>query len=165
LVAIHRAGRTPFWGYTLAPAPVRIALRPDVNVQLAVGYYREGLNAGGPFYAFLALWNALDAAFSVTDRDTAERLERDEFIRDFARSAQEAWDHCRYPFPDDLAIALEQDSRNAIAHVLRRPGRRVIDPDSARDRDRLRMESDVLKWMVHDAVERKYPGAVEVEHD
>jgi hypothetical protein len=79
--------------------------------------------------------------------------------------ALEAWDVRYYPFLDDLANALEQDSRHAIAHVLRRSTtHRHVDPDSAVDRDRLRMEADVLKWMAHDAVEHQYPDAVELEY-
>jgi methylamine utilization protein MauJ len=89
--ANFRAPRTPFWGYTLWPAPARIALRSDANVQLAVAYYREGLNATSPFYRFLALWNALEAAFAVTDRNTPEHRERNKFIREFESKAHMAW--------------------------------------------------------------------------
>lgn len=158
--AEKRAPRTRRWGFTLTEPPTRITLRHDRNVQLAVGYFREGLNAGSPFYGFLAFWNALDATFGI-ERDASRR---EAFITSLAPRARALWDDAIVRFPPDLAAALQDDSRNAIAHVLRDVGKRSIDPDAAPDRARLRMEADVLKWMAHAAVEQEYPDGVEAHH-
>jgi Methylamine utilization protein MauJ len=164
--AMNRGPRSTLWGWTLAPPPARIVMLPEQNVQLAVAYYREGLNSGSPFYGFLAFWNALDATFAVPGRGAkrrgSPRAARDAFIREFAPNARKLWP-TGLPFPSDLADALERDSRNAIAHVIRGANERSVDPDVAEDRTRLRVEMDVLKWMAHEAVERQYPGAVRVE--
>jgi hypothetical protein len=90
------------------------------------------------------------------------RSARDTFIREFVPNARKLWP-TGLPFPNDLAEALEHDSRHAITHVIRTAGERSVDPDLADDRERLRAEADVLKWMAHEAVERQYRGAVRVE--
>jgi hypothetical protein len=137
--AVNRAPRTTRWGWTLARSPTTITLRTEANVQLAIAYYREELNAGSPFFGFLAFWNSLEATFSVPERGRKGRgaaiTARNDFIRAFALNARKAW-RPDIPFPTDLADALEGDSRHAIAHVLRRPGERTIDPDVSADRAR-----------------------------
>jgi hypothetical protein len=164
--AKNRGPRSNLWGFMLAPPPARLVISPERKVELAVAYYREGLNSGSSFYGFLAHWNALNATFGVPGRGGTRRgsarAVRDWFIRAFASNAQKVWPE-DLPFPDDLADALERGSRDALSHVLRGPGERSIDPDIAEDRARLRVETDVLKWMAHEAVEHRYPAAVRVE--
>src|SRR5258708_4547364 len=115
----------------LTGAPDALVVRPEANLRVALAYFREGMNAGSPFYRFLSFWTSLDATFGIT-RDSTRR---DAFLRSFAPDARKIWDK-RFPFPDDLAVALRDDSRHAIAHVLRDRGRRHVDPDSGTDRAR-----------------------------
>jgi hypothetical protein len=153
--AIHRAPRTHV-GWMLTEPPDAIVVRPETNVRVALAYFREGLNAGSPFYRFLAFWNSIDATFGVT-RDATRR---DAFIRSFAPRVRSRWDGRRFPFPSDLAVALRDDSRHAIAHVLRDPGGQQVDPDSGTDRDRLTTEADALKWIAEEALRSEYPDPV-----
>lgn len=155
--AIARARRTHA-GLLAAKPPDAIVLRPETNLRLAVGYYREGMNAGSPFYRFLAFWNCLDAAFNVETDSTP----RDDFIRREAPRLAWRWDNSRHPFPADPASDLERDSRHAVAHVLRPPGRRTIDPDLAEDRVRLDLEANLLKWLVRRAIEQEFPNPVSI---
>jgi hypothetical protein len=145
-------------GLLAVEPPEAIALRPEANLRLAVGYYREGLNAGSPFYRFLAFWNCLDATFSVETDSTP----RDDFIRREAPRLAWRWDNARYPFPANPAADLARDSRHAVAHVLRPAGRRTIDPDLADDRARLDLEASLLKWLARSAIEQEYPHPVSV---
>jgi hypothetical protein len=138
--------------------PDGIVVCADPNARLALACYREALNAGSPFYRFLAFWNCLDAAFNV-DRDARAR---NSFIDANApRFEQRAWD-VRYPFPQDPAKDLEQESRHAIAHVLRQPGHRMLHPDSAADREQLHAESRLLQWLARGAIDYMFPAAVNV---
>jgi len=151
--AILRARRTHS-GWMMKPYEA-MALRPESLLRLAIAYYREGLGAGSPFYRFLAFWNCLDAVFDVE----SDSSERDAFLSEAAPRFKAQWDE-RYPFPANPARTFAQDSRHAIAHVLRKPGRRTIDPDSAEDRVRLDREANLLRWLARDAIEQKYPHPV-----
>jgi len=152
--AIWRERRThAVW--TISEPYSEISLRPEKNVRLAIAYFREGLNADSPFYRFLAFWNSLDVVFDAESDSPA----RDSFLNSAAPRFAAAWnDH--YLFPKNLAKALRDDSRHAIAHVLRRRGKTTIDPDEAYDRMRLDMESTLLHTLAGAAIREKYPYAV-----
>jgi hypothetical protein len=152
--ATLRAPRTHA-GWMMTEPYEAMALRPEPLLRLAVAYYREGLSAGSPFYRFLAFWNCLDAVLEVEHDASA----RDTFLDETAPRFKAQWDE-RYPFPKNPAKAFKDDSRHAIAHVLRRKGRRRIDPDLADDRVRLDREANLLRWLVREAIEQKYPHPV-----
>ncbi len=155
--AITRARRTYSGLYRVA-APRAIELRPERNVRLAVSYYREALNAGTPFYRFLAFWNSLEAALTVNQETTL----RDAFINREAQHFVGRWNSARHSFPTDPATTLVRDSRNAIAHVLRGDQRCEVDPDKADDRERLDHEARLLEFPARRAIEQRYPGAIMV---
>src|SRR5207247_2321755 len=69
------------FGWRLSEPPDEVVVRPELNVRLALAYYREGLNSGSPFYRFLSFWNCLDATFGVVDRRTRKEARRSAFIR------------------------------------------------------------------------------------
>jgi hypothetical protein len=131
-------------------APLAIEVDADRRLRVALAYYREGLNAGSPFYKVLAFWNVLASAFEVeyetprqSSTPTAEAQRRDDFIRH--RAPQFAWRGRRAPhMSGDLAVYLRDEARNAIAHVLRK-GRREIDPDDPSERVRLSDDA----WLLH----------------
>ena len=49
-------------------APTAIDVSADGRLRLVLGLFREGRAANSPFYGFLALYNALDAAFDNNER-------------------------------------------------------------------------------------------------
>jgi hypothetical protein len=139
--------------------PDEIKLGADPNLRLAVAHYREGLNAGSPFYRFLAFWNCLDATFGVVNNPSP----RDTFLRNVARRWTWAWPNSR-PFPIDPARDLERESRHALAHVLRPSGRRTVNPDHGSDRARLDEESRWLQVIARAAIEQEYQDPVTTSH-
>jgi hypothetical protein len=102
------------FGGMISDPPGEIEVVDDHHLRLALGLYREGLNADSPFYSFLAFSNALEAAFQ------GNRGATDKFVN--ATSPQRRWRWPEeIPFPDDPAATLRESSRNAIAHVIRKP--------------------------------------------
>lgn len=119
------------YGGHFVTAPARVRLDPDRTLRVALGLYREGLAAGSPFYRFLAFWNVLDARFE------GSKSAVDDFLRATATR--------RNALPNasgvDVAEYLRDDSRNAIAHIVRHsPDARSIDPDMPSDRERLELD-------------------------
>jgi hypothetical protein len=152
--AVLRASRTLSISVMTDPYEA-MGLRSEPLLRLAVAHYREGLNAGSPFYRFLAFWNCLEAVFEG-DRNAGLR---DSFLNSEAPRFAAQWDP-RYPFPQHPAEVFREDSRHAIAHVVRGKGKRTIDPDLAEDRVRLDREATLLRWLAHAAIEQKYPQPV-----
>jgi len=147
---IARAPRTP--GLTMIESPKAVSLRRDsVRLLKALAWYREGQNAGSPFYRFLAFWNCLDAVFE-------EEAERDRFVESIFPTLASAWGD--FPLPASPAKDFREASRNAIAHVIRPSGRPVIDPDADIDRQRLQSESRFLNKLVRAAIEQEFDRPV-----
>ena len=150
-----RAPRTHV-GWMMSEPFEAMAVEREPKLLLALGYFREGQNAGSPFYRFLAYWNCLDAVFAVTRNNFAAR---DRFLDSEVPRFRARWDD-RFGFPVQPARYFRDESRNAIAHVLRDPGSREIDPDSGEDRRRLEHESQFLQWLALEAINREYPRAI-----
>jgi hypothetical protein len=137
-------------GFLLHVAPTRMVVSPDPSLRLALAVYREGLNAGSPFYGFLAFWNVLEATFN------GNGTRRNSFLRAEAPSSR--W---VVPFTGDVAHYLREASRNAIAHIIRRdPGDTSIDPDLPHDRERLDLESRWLRDLARKAISTRWPEPV-----
>lgn len=134
-------------------APVRVHLEDDPQLRVAVGVYREALSAGSPFYRFLAFWNVLDAVFN------GDEAARDAFLRARATGI--------HAVPNaagaDVAKYLLQDSRHAIAHVVRDGSRATIDPDAPADRERLELDAYCLHDLARIAVLERWPEGVILE--
>lgn len=125
-------------------APTAIDVSADERLRLVLGLFREGRAANSPFYGFLALYNALDAAFDNNER------QRNAFIdHEVVESAP-------------TADFLQDELRNAVAHAVRRPGKAVLDPDDFRDRSRLGRSSEVVAALVRKRVGGRWPGGVTV---
>lgn len=132
-----------------------ISLRRDSEALLkALAWHREGQNAGSPFYRFLAYWNSLEATFGDAKR-------RDAFVDTETPQLSTAWGES-YPLPKAPAEAFREASRNAIAHVVRLPGKPVIDPDADTDRQRLETESRFLNWLVRAAIQQEFGEPVSI---
>jgi hypothetical protein len=133
-------------------APSELIVAGDNRLRLTLALAREGVSSDSPFYRFLAIYNALDAAF-----DNDEAL-RDQFI--LHGLANE-----RLPAtasPPDWAAYLRDSNRNAIAHAVRVLGKPTLDPDEPTDRDRLAADNRLLIRLVHDRVNQRWPGGVKV---
>src|SRR5262249_16001205 len=66
------------YGIRLERSPRQVSVPANPRLRLALGLYREGLNAASPFYRFLAFWNTIDAAFDGNEHA------RDAFLRQSA---------------------------------------------------------------------------------
>jgi hypothetical protein len=135
-------------------APVRVHVEDDPQLRVALGLYREAMSAGSPFYRFLAFWNVLDAVFN------GDEAARDAFIGARATGI--------HAVPNaagtDVAKYLRQDSRHAIAHVVRdRPQDTTIDPDAPADRERLELDAYCLHDLARIAVLERWPEGVILE--
>jgi hypothetical protein len=153
-----RGPKVPGWA---RKEPVdSISLRRDSEGLLkALGWYREGKNAGSPYYRFLAHWNALEAVcYGPTSRSA-----RAELIDRMTPALAEAW--TAYPLPESPSEHFDEASRNAIAHVFRGEGgaRPLIDPDADADRQRLDWESRFVEVLVPHAIREVFGEPVSVE--
>lgn len=155
----------PYAATFVSDAPAGIEVANDGRLRVALGYYREGLNAGSPFYSFLAFWNVLEAVFDVEHqtvgrKTTPEAEQRDIFIRRTAPRV--AWaSPSEQQVQGDLAAYFRDEARNALAHVIR-PGRREIDPDNPSERVRLRDDSAWLRRIARAAIEERWSEGVQV---
>jgi hypothetical protein len=150
--AFQRDDNASVW---MEVAPVRVNVEDDERLRVALAVYREGLNATSPFLGFLAFWNALDASFN------GDEASRDAFLRDEANyTAQKP----QFVGSQEIANYLREDTRNAIAHVIRtKPTMTHIDPDSPLDRGRLQFDSALVRELARRAILARWPGAVTVE--
>lgn len=167
----HWAGsRAPqaFAGVRRETAPAAIEVNADPRLRVALAYYREGLNAGSPFYRFLALWNVLTAVFDVEHEtvpgsrppaSTPEAQQRDAFIRHVASTAPPGRRAARVT--GDVAGYFRDEARNAIAHVRRSRGRE-LNPDEPAERVRLSDDSTWLRLISRAAIVDAWPDAVRV---
>lgn len=138
------------FGTMLVAAPRSVAVLDDPKLRLALAVYREGLNAGSPFYRFLAFWNVIDAVHGPDDADV------DLFLG--LEGGASYWRPDS--FSGNAAAHLRQESRNAIAHVVRPAGRTVIDPDLPQDRERLDAEGRWIQYLAHRAIKSAWTQPV-----
>jgi hypothetical protein len=144
-------------------APAALSVVDHASLGLTLAFYREGKNAGSPFYKCLAFRHALDAAHdveleSVSRVPTPEAIARDAFI-DALAPIVAGWFSLSTPargWPHYLRFEV----RNALAHVARRRGRTSINPDDPPDRVRLRADADMLEGLARIAVDHRWPTAV-----
>ena len=141
------------FGYRVVAAPKAVHVEKDARLRVALGVYREAMSAGSPFYRFLAFWNVLDAVF---DGDEAAR---DGFLRSKATGV--------HAVPNaagtDVAHYLREDSRNAVAHIVRGRRRTTVDPDLPADRERLDTDAYRLRDLSRLAVLERWPDGLILE--
>jgi hypothetical protein len=125
--------------------------RSDPRLRAALAVYREDLSAASPFYRFLAFWNVLETSFPN------DEAKRDSFIRRVAPSSS----YLSFPTLGDLAQHFRENSRNAIAHIVRSdPTDTSLDPDMPEDRERLDLEARWLQDVARKAVLQVWPDPV-----
>jgi hypothetical protein len=130
-------------GAYLAPAPREIVVEDDAQLRLALAVNREALNASSPFYAFLAYWNVLEVVFD------ADGAKRNNFLR---QEVANTYQRPTFVAGQDIATYLRDESRHAIAHVIRTsPTDTAIDPDLPLDRGRLEKDRSLMREFAHKA--------------
>jgi hypothetical protein len=131
-------------------APGEVVVEPeDDQLRLVLAHHREGLNAGSPFFRFLAFWNALDVGFDG-DQDglrgwICETVPRFGTYTRHLPEGADPWDY------------LYDSSRNAVAHAIRTSDDRpALDPDLLPDRGRLMGDSRLLQMLVKNRVAERW---------
>jgi hypothetical protein len=141
-------------------APRGIAVTADKNLWLALALYREGVSAASAIYQCLCFKNILDVVFAVREEGSTQARRRDEFINENSGLFAE-WH--KLPRPSKgWAFYFRDEIRNAAAHVIRPPGRRVLNPDRPRERLALRSDAAVLANLASEALSERWPNAVTV---
>lgn len=158
----HRA-QQPYPYVRRADAPSEVVVQPDRALQIALAYYREGLNAASPFYRCLAFRNVVDVTHEVLRETvgssvTSEAAARDAFIDEVAPRYAAASGVAEPPA--GWSHYLRDEVRNALAHVLRKPGRRQVNPDDPSERPRLEFDGVLLQRLAKAAVDKRWPDAV-----
>ena len=120
----------------------------DDRLNLVLGLYREGIAAESPFHHFLSLHNALVTCFDGSE-DDAEQYATDH--------QDEVPDR---PTLEPLGSYFREALRNAIAHTVRRSGRRVLDPNSPEDRTKVALATRPLRHIIRWRVEERWPQGV-----
>jgi hypothetical protein len=138
------------YGDYLSPAPLEVVTVGDDRLMTVLGYYRDGLNTDGPFYKFLAFWNALDVACE----DAAGGL------RAWVEAAAPRYKHVRGQGAsqvEDWWNYLQNDRRNAVAHAIREPGRgEELDPNDPDDRGKLGTDARLLDELVQARIQERW---------
>lgn len=143
----------PGQGGGVLHAPISlVAVEPDERLRLVLAHYREGRSANSPFYRFLALYNALDAAFD------ADASARSEFIRE--RLAATAAPDDSYGDCFDWADYLRDTLRNAVAHAVRPQGKPALNPDDLANQGTLDRASGNVASLVRQRVTDRWPRGV-----
>lgn len=143
----------PGYGTRVLMPPTRaISVDADERLRLTLALNREGRSATSPFYRYLALYNALDAAFD------SHKQKRDEFIRSSLASATPPSFAETPGF--DWAEYLRDSLRNAVAHAVRHPGKPVLNPDESADRAALHQAADHIARLVRLRVQERWPEGV-----
>lgn len=144
----------PGYGVRVLMPPVSaIAVAVDERLRLTLALNREGQSATSPFYRYLALYNALEAAF-----DNHEQ-ERDEFMRTNLAAVVPPSSSDRSSF--DWADYLRDSLRNAVAHAVRRTGKPVLDPDESADRSALHQAAEHIAGLIRLRVQERWPDGVQ----
>jgi hypothetical protein len=139
------------FAHQVVTAPQRVEVDADPRLRAALAVYREDLSAASPFYRFLAFWNVLETSFPN------DEAKRDSFIRRVAPSSS----YLSFPTLGDLAQHFRENSRNAIAHIVRSdPTDTSLDPDMPEDRERLDLEARWLQDVARKAVLQVWPDPV-----
>jgi hypothetical protein len=126
----------------LHAAPAELIATDDERLMTVLGYNREGVNSGSPFFRFLAFWNALDVACE----DVEGRLPG------WIRANAPNYAHLRSEtaaVPEDWWNYLQNDRRSAVAHAVRDPGRgEELNPTDPDDQAKLETDARFIEELV-----------------
>jgi hypothetical protein len=141
-------------GNHLHEAPLELVAVDDDRLRVVMGYYGDGMATASPFFRFLALYNALEVACEDHPGGMGAWLRANAGARPYH------WE--RTPPPADLWTYVRDESRHAVAHAVRDPGRGpAIDPNDPEERARFYGDSRLLADFVKDRVRERWgPHAI-----
>lgn len=113
---------------------------------LALALFREGVNAGSKFYAFLCYYKILDLPFK-------KNKDRTEWINTVAPTLMREKDRLAEILKStaDLEKYLRDERANAIKHVLHKP---VLNPDDPKDEFKITTDLHVIQDLARLAIQK-----------
>ena len=114
---------------------------------LALALFREAINSGSKFYAFLSYYKILDIPFKNNSKDRIDWINRiaPTLTREKARLDE------ILVKTTDLEKYLRDELANAIKHVLRKP---VLNPDDPKDEFKITADLYVIQDFARLAIEK-----------
>jgi hypothetical protein len=136
-------------GNHLFDAPGELVVEDDPALRRVLGYHREGLNTGSPFFKFLAFWNALDIACDNYPDCLRGWIRTNVANYEYLRNGDE-------PPPNDWWDHLHNERRSAVSHATRdRPGLE-IDPDDPEHQAGLECDGNFLRELARIRVRERW---------
>jgi hypothetical protein len=114
---------------------------------LALALFREAVNSGSKFYAFLCYYKILDIPFKNNNKDRTDWINRvaPTLTREKERLSE------IFTKTTDLEKYLRDELANAIKHVLHKP---VLNPDDPKDEFKITTDLDVIQDFARLAIEK-----------
>jgi hypothetical protein len=149
----------------LHQAPAELVVVDDERLRRVLGYFREALGTGSPFFKFLAYWNAIDVACDDLNGG----------LKVWLLATMEKYPNLRgdTELPPDWWEYLWKEQRGAVAHAVRGQGFPAeIDPDDPETQERFGVDARLLqdlvrirvreRWGDHAVYGRPHPEHVDV---
>jgi hypothetical protein len=114
---------------------------------LALALFREAVNSGSKFYAFLCYYKILDIPFKNNNKDRTDWINR--VAPSLTREKDRLADILKTT--SDLEEYLRKERVNAIKHVLYKP---VLNPDDPKDEYKITVDLDVIQDFARLAIEK-----------
>lgn len=134
----------------LHQAPAEVVVGDDERLRRVLGYFREALGTGSPFFKFLAYWNALSVACVDLDGE----------LKPWLVATMEKHPNLRgdnKPPPPDWWEYLFWEQRGAVAHAVR--GEKYppeMDPDDPETQSRFDVDARLLQDLVRIRVRERW---------
>ena len=112
--------------------------------ELALSFYKEGLNSESVFYKFFNFWKIIEVAIK-------EKKSRDNWIRSTCLHVRMEKQRVAEIMAreEDIVSYLDYSCRSAIAHVFRKP---YIDPDNLEDNTRISKDVHLVEELARIAI-------------
>lgn len=112
--------------------------------ELALSFYKEGLNSESVFYKFFNFWKIIEVAIK-------EKKSRDDWIRSTCSHVRMEKQRVAEIMAreEDIVSYLDYSCRSAIAHVFHKP---YIDPDNLEDNTRISKDVHLVEELARIAI-------------
>jgi len=127
----------------------RLPLIETAEQRLGLTLYREAQSSNKVWLSFLFYWQILEIG-GRPSRQVVEEIERAHPQLSLSRERQELSRHVGGSTDlrgNGLAQYFEEECRHAIAHIMRRPGRRTLAFDSLAENRRMAVSRDVIQGL------------------
>jgi hypothetical protein len=134
----------------------------DIDQHLALGFFREGVSSGSPYYAFLCYSKILEIPFKDgKSKGTWIDQEIPNLQGDLSVSLRDR--RVKALGGKTLGIWLREDGRHALSHANIQKGNTVRDPNSYQDWDDIKWGNEVMHELAVKAIIEKL-GVPERQH-